>query len=143
SAQTAPPSDPPQPSEPPYSVERIKEALEERPLLVLNLQGLPVFRVEIIERRPRTFELPDPVHIPWDSRPSARGWHNEFLTMVTPEVARPYSPMLTTSEKLQIAGTSLSSLGVIELATAAVHRLREARQRAREAEAREEVDEAL
>lgn len=128
----------------PYSVERVKEALEdEPPLLKLNLEGLPVFRLEVIERRPRTFDLPNPLAIPWEPRPAYMGWHHEFLTMVTPQEARPYSPMYTSGELAQLVGTSLASLGVIELATAAVQRLQDARRRAREAEAREEVDEAL
>lgn len=132
------------PEERPYSIERIKEKLEEEPpLLSLNLEGVPVFRLEVIERRPRSFDLPNQFDIPWRPRPAFTSWHNEFLTMVTPEEVRPFSPMYTNSEMAQLVGTSLASLGVIELATAAVHRLQDARRRAREAGAREEVDEAL
>lgn len=128
---------------PPYSLDRIKEELEKEPLLTLDLNGLPVFRLEVIERRPRTFELSGQFDVPWRPRPGMPAWHDEFLRMVTPEEARPWSPLFTSGEIAQLAGTSLASLGVMELAAAAARRWSAARRRAAEAAAREEVDEAL
>ena len=145
-AQTGTPPGRPsqQPSdELPYSLDRIKEELEKEPLIVLDLDGLPVFRLEVIERRPRAFELPGQFDVPWQPRPATTAWHDEFLAMVTPEEARLWSPLFTSGEIAQLAGTSLASLGVLELAAAAARRWRDARRRAREAAAREEVDEAL
>jgi hypothetical protein len=127
----------------PYSVEKVRESLARDPVLVTSLEGLPVFRLQIVERWDRTFDLPRTFAIPSEPRAWSTSWHNEFLGMVTPEEARPYSPMFSSSDQLQLVGSGLVISGLAALATSAVEKWGESRRRGREAAAKREVDEAL
>jgi hypothetical protein len=127
----------------PYSVDRVRESLEREPAVVTSLDRLAVFRLEIVERRPRTLDLDSPFTTSGEPRSWTTSWHDEFLGMVTPDEARPYSPMLSSTDRMQLVGTSLAALGVIELATSAVNTWRASRRRGAEAAARREVDAAL
>jgi hypothetical protein len=117
------------------SIARIREALAHEPALVIRQ---PTFHVTTSERRPTSFDLTDdtkPLHEPptWNA-----GWHNEFLTMVTPPEFRMWQAF-TNTNLLQISATSLAA-AVAEKALAPI---RDWRRDAREAQARDEVDRAL
>jgi hypothetical protein len=150
-AQRTPPPPPPperpadQPApvnvdELPISVDRIHEGLQREPVLNL-VPSRPLFRIEVIELRPRWFD----VEIDWtDGRrglptPSTPAWHGQFLGMVTPREAQAFGAF-TGTDLLQVMATSL----VQGLATQAVtSTVRNVLRERREAEARREVDEAI
>jgi hypothetical protein len=100
-----------------------------------------VFRVEVIQVRPRWFD----VEIDWtDGRrgmpvPTVPQWHSQFLSMVTPPQAQPFGAF-TGTDLLQVMATSLAQ----GLATQAVtSTVRDVLRERREAEAKREVDEAI
>jgi hypothetical protein len=125
----------PGPSTEAASIARIREALAREPILVIRQ---PTFRTGITERRPTSFDLTEnsePLKEPpiWNA-----GWHNEFLTMVTPPEFRTWQAF-TNTDLLQISATSLAAA----LAGKATGAVSDWRRSASEAEAREEVDRAL
>jgi hypothetical protein len=135
--QSAPKVDPDQL---PISLDRIQGRLEKTPALNLHLMR-PVFRAEVVQKRSDWFRdidwLGSDVRLPPATAPQ---WHNEFLNMVTPPEARPYSQALTQNELLQITATSIVQALVTQ---SLVPKVKAAAQRRREAEARREVDDAI
>jgi hypothetical protein len=117
------------------SLARIREALAHEPALVIRQ---PTFHVTTSERRPTSFDLSEdtkPLREPpiWNA-----GWHNEFLTMVTPPEFRMWQAF-TNTDLLQISATSLAAA----LAGKALAPIGDWRRSAREEAARDEVDRAL
>jgi hypothetical protein len=118
-----------------WSIARIREALAHEPVLLIRQ---PTFRIGTTERRPSWFDLAA------DRKPLAEppiwnaGWHNEFLTMVTPPEFRMWQAF-TNTDLLQISATSLAGA----LAGKAIGAVSDWRRNVREAEARDEVDRAL
>jgi hypothetical protein len=138
--QTAPEPEP-TPNLPfPSSVERVKEALQ-RPVLRLDMP--PVFYVEIEEQAPESIELSEQFEIAFEPRGASTPWQDQYMAMTTPPEFRLYSPMLTPTERAVIAATSFAFAGAMALLREAIENAAEARRREREAEAREEVNEAL
>jgi hypothetical protein len=124
----------------PISVDRIQQGLEREPVLNL-VPSQPVFRVEVIQLRPRWFDT----EIDWtDGRrgmpvPTVPQWHSQFLSMVTPPQALPFGAF-TGVDLLQVMATSLAQA----LATKGVAKgVSEAMRERREEDARREVDEAI
>jgi hypothetical protein len=124
----------------PISVDRIQQGLEREPVLNL-VPSQPVFRVEVIQIRPRWFDT----EIDWtDGRrgmpvPTVPQWHSQFLSMVTPPQALPFGAF-TGVDLLQVMATSLAQA----LATKGVAKgVSEAMRERREEDARREVDEAI
>jgi hypothetical protein len=118
-----------------WSIARIREALAHEPVLVIRQ---PTFRIGTTERRPTSFDLAGdttPLSEPpiWNA-----GWHNEFLTMVTPPEFRMWQAF-TNTDLLQISATSLAAA----LAGKAIGAVSDWRRNASEAAARDEVDRAL
>jgi hypothetical protein len=128
-------------NQPVLSVERIKEKLGREP--VLRLDSLPVFSLTVNERRPRYWDLQSPFLFTPEPRTSTTRWHDEFLSMVTPDEARLYSPMLTPSETATIAATSLLFAGAASLVKAGFLEWRESRREGNARKAEAEVDAAL
>ena len=153
SAQTAPagstratgqqPQLPDAATEPPVSIERVREGLTREPALRLDVQ--PIFRVEVRERRPRYWDLDlqSPFLFPLEPRANSTRWHNEFLSMVTPEEASLYSPMLSTGELATVAATSLLFSGAAELIKDGFQKWGQARKKSKQRAAKKEVDEAI
>jgi hypothetical protein len=117
------------------SLARIREALAHEPVLVIRQ---PTFHVTTSERRSTSFDLAEdtkPLREPpiWNA-----GWHQEFLTMVTPPELRMWQAF-TNTDLLQISATSLAAA----LAEKALAPIGDWRRTAREAEARDEVNRAL
>jgi hypothetical protein len=125
----------------PVSVDRIREGLGREP--VLRLDSLPVFSLTINERRPRYWDLQSPFLFEMEPRTSTTRWHDEFQAMVTPDEARPYSPMLSASETATIAATSLLFAGAASLLKAGFSEWKQGRREGKARAAVAEVDAAL
>lgn len=121
----------------PVSLERIQEAVS-RPPAIRTGSDRPVFRVEVIERRPTIEDILGPDYLRGPA-PASSMSHQEFLNMVTPQEFRGMA-MFTNKEAITIAATSLALQWAL---SKAVDKLKEARTaRAKEA-ARREVLEAM
>lgn len=148
-APSPPPATPPAPtsdapvqvdvSELPVSVERIERRLGSSSPLTLEVTQ-PMFRVEVVESRPKWFTdiewLPEP-----DPRlpvPSGTAWQREHLAMVTPQLARPFGHA-SGLDLLQLIATTFAE-GVA--VNALVGHLQKGSTR-RASEARAEVDAAI
>ena len=84
-----PPAAPPPSEDLPVSLDRIQRALSAPPAIELKEQN-PVFRLEVFGRKPTIEEiLGDRFWI--GPTPYGGMTHQEFLNMVTPELARPYA----------------------------------------------------
>jgi hypothetical protein len=118
-----------------WSIARIREALAREPVLVIRQ---PTFRVGTTERRPSSFDLTENTRPVSEPPTWSAGWHNEFLSMVTPPEFRTWQAF-TNTDLLQISATSLAAA----LASKAIGAVGDWRRDAREAEARDEVDRAL
>ena len=125
----------------PVSFDRIREGLAREP--VLRLDSLPVFSLTVNERRPRYWDLQSPFLFTVEPRTSTTRWHDEFLSMVTPDEARLYSPMLSPSETATIAATSLLFAGAASLLKAGFSEWEQGRREGKARAAVEEVDAAL
>ncbi len=125
----------------PVSVDRVRKALEREP--VLRLDTLPVFSLIISERRPRYWDLQSPFLFQVEPRTSTTRWHDEFQSMVTPDEARLYSPMLSPSETATIAATSLLFAGAASLLKAGFSEWKQGRREGKARAAVAEVDAAL
>ena len=123
----------------PLSVERIQNRLAQPSAIGLDLIQ-PVFRLEVVERRPEW-----QIEIDWlgtrDGAPVPFGypWHDQFLAMVTPPEARAFGAF-TGTDLLQILATSLAQ-GLVT--TAVTGKIKSALRERRQREAREEVDAAI
>jgi hypothetical protein len=123
----------------PVSVERIQNRLAQPSAISLDLIQ-PVFRLEVVERRPEW-----QIEIDWlgtrDGAPVPFGypWHDQFLAMVTPPEARAFGAF-TGTDLLQILATSLAQ-GLVT--TAVTGKIKSALRERRQREAREEVDAAI
>jgi hypothetical protein len=123
-------------SELPISVDRIERQLERPSPITLDVTR-PMFRLEIVESRPKWFAdiewLPerDP-HLPM---PSGTAWNRDYLAMVTPQMARPFG-QASGWDLLQLIATSFAE-GVA--ANAIAGRVKGSSKR-RASEARAEVD---
>lgn len=121
----------------PVSLERIQEAVS-RPPAIRTGGDRPVFRVEVIERRPTIEDILGPDYLRGPA-PASSMSHQEFLNMVTPQEFRGMA-MFTNKEAITIAATSLALQWAL---SKAVDKLKDARtERAKEA-ARREVLEAM
>lgn len=119
------------------SLNRIQEAVQ-RPPAILPETSRPVFRIEILERKPTLEEILGSDYLRGPV-PAAGLSHQEFLNMVTPEEFRGMA-MFTNKEAMTIAATSLALQWAL---LKAVDTLKQARtERAKEA-ARQEVAEAM
>jgi hypothetical protein len=123
------------------SVDRIREGLSREP--VIRLDSQPVFRVAISERRPRYWDLQSPFLFKLEPRTTTTRWHDEFLSMVTPEEVSMYGPMHSSGETAQLVGTGLLFAGAVKLVQAGFSKWRENRREGKARDAREEVDAAL
>lgn len=86
--QQAPAAQPP-PEELPVSLDRIQRALAAPPPIELKEQN-PVFRLEVFGRKPTIEEILGEKF--WlGPTPYGGMTHQDFLNMVTPELARPYA----------------------------------------------------
>ena len=143
------PARPPEPVRPPpaqpgveglnlgVSLDRIQEAVQ-RPPAIVPETSRPVFRIEILERKPTLEEILGSDYLRGPV-PAAGLSHQEFLNMVTPDEFRGVA-MFTNKEAMTIAATSLALQWAL---LKAVDTLRDARtERAKEA-ARQEVAEAM
>jgi hypothetical protein len=118
-----------------WSISRIREALAREPVIVIRQ---PTFRAGITERRPTSFDLTEDTKSLKEPPVWNAGWHNEFLSMVTPPEFRTWQAF-TNGELLQISATSLAGA----LMGKALGAVGDWRRNTREAEARDEVDRAL
>ena len=121
----------------PVSLTKIKKAVSQPPAIKPQ-EKRPVFRVEIIAKRPTIIDILGPDYL-IGPVPYGGMTHQEFLAMVTPVEYRGYS-MFTNAEGLTVAATSLAlQWGLMK----ALDKLKEARtERAKDA-ARKEVLEAM
>jgi hypothetical protein len=121
----------------PVSLSKIKKAVS-RPAAIKPQETRPVFRVEVIAKKPTIIDILGPDYLIGPA-PYGGMTHQEFLSMVTPVEYRGYS-MFTNSEGLVVAATSLAlQWGLMK----ALDKLRDARtERAKDA-ARKEVLEAM
>jgi hypothetical protein len=121
----------------PVSLTKIKKGLS-RPPAIRAQETRPVFRVEVIAKRPTMIELLGPDYL-IGPVPYGGMTHQEFLNMVTPTEYRGYS-MFSNKEAITVAATSLALQWAL---LKAVDKLKDARtERAKEA-ARREVIEAM
>ena len=87
--QQAPATPPPSSEELPVSLDRIQRALAAPPAIQLKEQN-PVFRLEVFGRKPTIEEILGERF--WlGPTPYGGMTHQEYLNMVTPELARPYA----------------------------------------------------
>ncbi len=121
----------------PVSVDRIRDALKQR-TAVLVLDQQPVFRSGVTEHRPRSFDLPNLFAEPKAAPVWQRGWHDEFVNMVTPPEFRQWQAFSGTN-LAQVAATSLAEA----LTARGIRAAADAASSAREAAARRTVDAAL
>src|SRR5690606_905632 len=87
------------------SLDRIQEAVQ-RPAAILPETSRPVFRIEILERKPTLEEILGSDYLRGPV-PAAGLSHQEFLNMVTPDEFRGVA-MFTNKEAMTIAATSLA-----------------------------------
>jgi hypothetical protein len=123
----------------PVSVERIERQLESQSPLTLEVTQ-PMFRIEVVESRPKWFTDIEwlPEHDPHLPMPSGAAWPREHLAMVTPQMARPFGHA-SGLDLLQLIATSFAE-GVA--VNALVGHLQKTSKR-RASEARAEVDAAI
>ena len=134
---TAPPTPADTPIDLPVSLPKIRDRLS-RPAAIKPQENRPVFRVEVIAKKPTIFDILGPDYL-IGPVPYGGMTHQEFLNMVTPVEYRGYS-MFTNAEGLTIAATSLALQWAY---LKAVDKLTKAHtERAKEA-ARKEVLEAM
>lgn len=121
----------------PVSLAKIKKAIS-RPPAIKPQENRPVFRVEVIAKKPTIIDILGPDYL-IGPVPYGGMTHQEFLSMVTPVEYRGYS-MFSNTEGLVVAATSLAlQWGLMR----ALDKLRDARtERAKDA-ARKEVLEAM
>jgi hypothetical protein len=134
-ADAGPPVDPS-----PLSLDKIRAGLAHQPVIVFDAQ--PTFRSGVSEHRPGYFDLAPQFELPKEAPTWNTGWHNEFLTMVTPPEFRLWQAF-TGNELLQVAGLTFVESGLASLAGDGLKAMADARQRSRENAARREVDDAL
>ena len=121
----------------PVSLSKIKKGISQTPI-IRPQDARPVFRVEVIAKRPSIFDILGPDFL-IGPVPYGGMTHQEFLNMVTPVEYRGYS-MFSNTEGMTVAATSLALKWAL---LKAVDKLHEARtERAKEA-ARKEVLEAM
>jgi hypothetical protein len=124
----------------PISVDRIGRRLSNPSPISLELSQ-PIFRTEVVESRPTWLGdiewLPDAdARLPVPSGPAS---HREFLTMVTPQQARPFG-QVQGWDLLQLVASSFAQ-GVATNMVAG--KIKRAAERRRAAEVRAEVDAAI
>lgn len=125
------------PDQLPVSIDRIQRAINETPRLRMDL-GRPVFRTEVIGRRPTIEDILGPDFA--RGRANYGGLtHQEFLDMVTPQDVAGYAAF-SNGEGFTVAATSFLMQWALQKAMAKFRDARTARER--EA-ARLEVEEAL
>ena len=121
----------------PVSLSKIKKGIS-RPAAIKTEETRPVFRVEVIAKRPSIIDILGPDYL-IGPVPYGGMTHQEFLDMVTPVEYRGYSAF-TNAEGMTVAATSLALKWAL---MKAVDKLQDARtERAKEA-ARKEVMDAL
>jgi hypothetical protein len=125
----------------PTSVDRVRDGLSREPVLRLDTQ--PIFRLEVNERRPRYWDLESLFLFEPEPRGFSGPWHDQFLSMTTPDEARMYGPMNSSGETAQLVATGLLFQGAVKLVQSGVQRWRKGRREGKARAAREEVDAAL
>lgn len=122
----------------PVSLERLQKALARTPILRLDREQKPVFRVEVFGEKPTIDEILGPGWEKGTTKYSTMT-HQEFLDMVTPEEVKGYAAF-SNSEGATVAATSLALQWTLQKALRKFRETQDAR--AREA-ARKEVLDAL
>ena len=134
--QQAPEPAPP-PADLPVSLDRIQRALAAPPPITLKEQN-PVFRLEVFGRKPTIEELLGEKF--WiGPTPYGGMTHQDFLNMVTPELARPYAGFTGGHLLAQAALTLAEQWALRE----AIKKYRSALTNRERDAARKEVEEAL
>jgi len=134
--QQAPEPAPP-PTDLPVSLDRIQRALAAPPPITLKEQN-PVFRLEVFGRKPTIEELLGEKF--WiGPTPYGGMTHQDFLNMVTPELARPYAGFTGGHLLAQAALTLAEQWALRE----AIKKYRSALTNRERDAARKEVEEAL
>jgi hypothetical protein len=123
----------------PLSLDRIAEALDRPPALQVEATR-PIFRVHIVGQRQRWLGDFDWLGTADGRRPPVGvPWHDQFLSMVTPQQAQSFGAFEGT-DLLQVMATSLAQGLAIETVVGAIKTaIRERRER----EAKAEVDAAI
>jgi len=135
--QQAPEPAPPPPTDLPVSLDRIQRALAAPPPMTLKEQN-PVFRLEVFGRKPTIEELLGEKF--WiGPTPYGGMTHQDFLNMVTPELARPYAGFTGGHLLAQAALTLAEQWALRE----AIKKYRSALTNRERDAARKEVEEAL
>ena len=132
SARTAAPAD----EDLPVSLDRIRRALARPP--ALNMNGKPVFRVEVFGRKPTIEDILGPDFLKGPV-PYGGMTHQEFLNMVTPKDVQGYAAF-TNKEGMTVAATSLALQWALQKA---IHKFEQARNEREKEAARREVQDAL
>ena len=120
----------------PVSIDRIRRALARTP--ALNLNGKPVFRVEVFGRKPTIEDILGPDYLKGPV-PYGGMTHQEFLNMVTPKDVQGYAAF-TNKEGMMVAATSLALQWSLQKA---IHKYEEAKTEREKEAARREVQDAL
>jgi len=124
----------------PISVHRIEQQLA-RPSAITLQVTRPMFRLEVVEKRPKWFAdiewLPEADrHLPM---PTGTAWQRDFVAMVTPQTAMPFGQS-SGLDLLQLMATSL----VEGMATnSVIHKIQKAKANRRASAAKAEVDAAI
>ncbi len=136
-AQDSAPEPPLKPEDLPVSINRIQRALAAPKAIELKEQK-PVFRLEVFGKKPT---LEDILGEKFWIGPTPYGGmtHQEFLAMVTPQLAQPYAGF-TGGHLLAEAGLALAETWALKQA---IRKLRDAREEHERAAARKEVMDAL
>jgi hypothetical protein len=146
-SSTAGPALPPSPpSATATDVSRIKRGLDTpTPLLDAALNGpAPTFRTSVTEHVDIwKFWGEDPAAVAAAVRPNGGTWHQEFQNMVTPDEFKGYGGILSNSEKLQLAATSLAFASALKLVGIGVQQAKGALHDRTVRKAKEEVRQEL
>ena len=127
------------PDQLPVSVARIQRVLEHEPALKVTQDGTR-FHVEVLGRFPTIEEILGPDFLKGPTPATASGMtHQEFLNMVTPQLAQPYAAF-TGFDLLQVAATSFLERWAL---SKAIDKYKSARSEREQAQARKEVEDAL
>ncbi len=121
----------------PVSVARIQRKLS-RPAMMRTEDGRPVFRVEVLGRKPTIEDILGPDYLKGPT-PAGSPSHQEFLDLVTPKDVQGYAAF-SNKEAFVVAATSFALKWALQRA---IHKFETAKADRDREEARKEVQEAL
>ena len=136
-AEPAPSATQPAAIDLPVDLDKIQQALS-RPPAIRTTSSRPVFRVEILAKKPTIEDILGPDYLKGPV-PYGSMTHQEFLNMVTPSEYRGMG-VFTGGEALTVAATSI---GLQWALMKAIDKVKQARTERAKAAARKEVQEAL